>query len=70
MNEGLNGIPLNNTIYSGSHARYDAIIQSYLDAVPANATPDQAYSAVLNIVNKVKTAIANNPGVHINQLNF
>lgn len=70
LNEALNGIPLDNAIHSGSHARYDAIIQSYLNQVPANATPDQAYSAVITIINKVKTAIANNPGVHINQLNF
>jgi hypothetical protein len=35
-----------------------------------NATSDQCYNAVLDIINDVKTAIQNNPTLHINQLNF
>ncbi|QLC67555.1 AHH domain-containing protein [Flavobacterium sp. LPB0248] len=70
MNEALNGIPLENAVHNGSHARYDDLIQGYLNRIPDNATPDQCYEAVTDIINKVRTAIANNPNTHINQLIF
>ncbi|MCD0471963.1 AHH domain-containing protein [Flavobacterium sp. JAS] len=70
MNEALNGIPLSNAVHNGSHAHYDDLIQRYLDEIPSNATPDEAYAKVMEILSKVRTAIQNNPGVHINQLNF
>ncbi|WP_017498176.1 AHH domain-containing protein [Flavobacterium sp. WG21] len=70
MNDALNGIPLNTAIHSGSHGEYDKLIQKYLNKIPDNATPDQCYEAINDIIDKVRTAITNNPGVHINQLNF
>jgi|GEM_PF-2336826 len=71
MNEALNGMPLDNTIiHNGSHPRYDIKIRGYLDDVPENATPDEAYVALMTIINKVKTAVQNNPATPINQLNF
>ena len=66
MNEELNGIALSTAVHNGSHARYDGLIQGYLDRIPGNATPDQCYEAVNDIIDKVRIAIANNPGVHIN----
>lgn len=70
MNEALNGIPLNNAVHNGSHANYDNLVQIRLNAIPANATPNQAYEEILDIINDIKNAIQNNPGVPINQLNF
>ena len=70
MNEALNGITLERAIHNGSHANYDRLIKGYLDAIPASATPDQAYNAVNALINKIRLAIQNNPEVPINQLNF
>lgn len=70
MNEALNGIPLQPSVHSGSHFNYDSKILSYLDAIPANATPDFCYNKVMEIISKVRTATQNNPNVPINQLNF
>ncbi|BFM42904.1 hypothetical protein CFS9_15450 [Flavobacterium sp. CFS9] len=70
MNEELNGIALSTTVHNGSHAHYDNLIQEHLDRIKPNATPDEAYEKVMEILNKVRTAIRNNPGVHLNQLNF
>lgn len=70
LNEAMNGIPLSTAIHNGSHAHYDSLVQAYLDAIPSTATPDQAYNAVKALINNIKTAIQNNPGVPINQINF
>jgi len=70
MNEALNGIPLTTAVHNGSHSHYDDLVQGYLDAIPANATPQQAYEAVLTVIGKVRTAIQNNPTTPLNQLNF
>ena len=70
INEALNGIPLETTVHYGSHANYDNLVNQYLDAIPVNATADEAYSAVTTLINNIKTAIQNNPSVHINQLIF
>ena len=70
MNEALNGIPLQPSVHTGSHFNYDNKIQTYLNAIPTNATPDEAYSQIMIIINKVKTAIQNNPNIPINQLIF
>ncbi|WP_374174414.1 AHH domain-containing protein [Flavobacterium tructae] len=70
MNDALNGIPLSTAIHNGSHGEYDKIIQKYLDNIPSDATPDFAYEKVMEIINKAKKAIQNNPNTHINQLKF
>lgn len=57
-------------IHNGSHFEYDRLIQRYLDAIPTNVTPNQAYNEVVKIIDKVKTAIKNNPNTPINQLIF
>ncbi|MGV3461301.1 MAG: AHH domain-containing protein [Flavobacterium sp.] len=70
MNEALNGIPLSTARHNGSHANYDSKVLAKLDLIPSTATPEQTYTAVTTLINNIKTAIQNNPGVHINQLNF
>ena len=70
MNDALNGIPLDNSVHLGSHSHYDNLVQSRLDQIPSNATPEQAYNKILDIISDIRTAVQNNPGVHINQLVF
>ena len=70
MNEALNGIPLSTAVHNGSHSHYDGLIESYLNALPSTATPDQCFTKVQEVINRVRTAIANNPNTPINQLNF
>ena len=70
MNEELNGIPIHTNFHFGSHPNYNNQIQQYLNSIPSNATPDQAYNAINTLINNIKTAIQNNPTTHINQLTF
>jgi hypothetical protein len=70
MNEALNGIPSSTAVHSGSHGNYDLNILQKLNAMPTNLTPNQTYDELMNILNQVRTAIANNPNTPINQLNF
>ncbi|MGH2664399.1 AHH domain-containing protein [Flavobacterium sp.] len=71
MNEALNGIPLSSVvIHNGSHPHYDSLVQGYLDDIPANATPQQAYNSVVDLIDLIRTTIQNNPGISINQLDF
>lgn len=70
INEALNGISLERAIHNGSHANYDRLVKGYLDAIPASVNPDQAYTAVNALINKIRLAIQNNPNTPLNQLNF
>ena len=70
MNEALNGIPLNTSVHLGSHGNYDNLIRQRLDDIPENATPDEAYEQVLEIIDDVRSAISANPNTHINNLVF
>ena len=70
INEALNGIPLSTAVHSGSHTNYTKLVKDRLDAIPSNYNPDQVYSEVIKIIDKIKTAIQNNPNTPINQLNF
>lgn len=70
MNEALNGIPLSTAVHNGSHNNYNNLVEVCLDAIPNNATPDQAYNAINTLINNIRTAIQNNPTTPINQLSF
>lgn len=71
MNEALNGIPLSNTLHNGSHSNYDNLVLVRLNAImQSNPTPDQAYAAVMELIDDIRSAIQNSPGVHINQIDF
>ncbi|WP_445457854.1 AHH domain-containing protein [Flavobacterium sp. HNIBRBA15423] len=73
MNEALNGIGLSTLVHSGSHGAYDAkILQKFNDFLLANpnATPNQCYAKANQVIQEIRTAIANNPNTPINQLNF
>ncbi|MCG2611491.1 AHH domain-containing protein [Flavobacterium sp. SM15] len=73
LNEALNGIPLSGAVHNGSHFHYDAIIGQKLNDFSTNfpnATPNQCYDKVTEIIQEVRTAIQNNPNTPINELNF
>lgn len=73
MNEALNGIPLENAVHFGSHADYDKIIQRKLDTFMQsnpNATPEECYKKIMEIIQEVRTAITNSPNTPINNLKF
>ncbi|PWN60448.1 hypothetical protein C1634_016015 [Chryseobacterium viscerum] len=70
LNEVLNGIPLTNAVHNGSHSKYTIRIQQYLNAIPSNLPPNQVYDEVIKVIERVRTAIKNNPNTPINQLIF
>lgn len=71
MNEALNGIPLDkDAVHLGSHPEYDKLVQQYLDSIPPNATPDEAYNAIITLIEKIRMAIQKNPTTPVNQLRF
>lgn len=70
LNEVLNGIPLNTSVHQGSHGLYDARVLAKLEAIPTHYSPEKTYTAVLDIISDIRTAINANPTTHINQLIF
>ncbi|MBP6039993.1 MAG: AHH domain-containing protein [Flavobacterium sp.] len=71
MNEALNGIPLSNAVHNGSHANYDNVIQIKFDEFNRdfpNATPAQCYTFLTNLIQQIRTWIANNPSTPINNI--
>jgi len=70
MNEAFNGLPLNFTVHNGSHPHYNNLIQSKLDNISPNATPEEAYDEIVDIIMDVRNAVQNNPNTPIQQLNF
>tara|TARA_Y100000588_G_C14029216_1_gene827874 strand:+ start:641 stop:853 length:213 start_codon:yes stop_codon:yes gene_type:complete len=70
MNELINGIPLGNSVHLGSHSSYDNKILNRLNEINPNLSVSDTFDEVLDIINDVKTAIANNPNTHVNNLIF
>lgn len=70
MNEAFNGIPLNTAVHSGSHLPYDNRVTAKLNLIPANASPEETYNAVLSIINNIKAAMLTHPNTHINNIIF
>jgi hypothetical protein len=74
MNSTLNGIPLSTAVHNGSHSLYDQRVVNRLTDIEnqfgPNMTPQQAYDSLTDLINDIKTAIANNPNTPINQLIF
>lgn len=70
MDDALNGIPVEAWRNQPNHNSLNLLIKSKLDALPNNLNPEQAYSALLDIINQAKNAIINNPNVHLNNIHF
>lgn len=69
LNEALNGIPLSTAVHNGSNANYDLVIQTKFDQFNAsNATPDECYNFLNDLIQDVRTWIVNNPNTPINQI--
>lgn len=48
---------------------FSSSTDDFLEDTPT-PTPNECYEAVVNIINDIRTAIANNPTIPINQLDF
>ena len=70
MSEALNGIPLHAHFHLGAHPHYNNLIQQRLNAININQTSDEIFDEIVDIIYDVRTAIQNNPTIHINQLTF
>ena len=77
MNEALNGIPLPKNVHVEGmvHAEYNKkvtkALQDIFDKNGRDAmTPERAREKIVELINKIRITIQNNPNVPINQLNF
>ncbi len=70
MNEAINGIPLNTSVHRGSHSNYDNMVIARLNDISPNATAEEAYNEVMDIIQDIRHAILTNPNTHINNLVF
>jgi hypothetical protein len=73
IDQALNGVAVATWRNQPNHNAYNNLIKSkldgYLDDFP-NATPQQCYNQLLQIINQGKQAIINNPNVHLNNITF
>ncbi|MCX8525019.1 AHH domain-containing protein [Chryseobacterium formosus] len=73
LNEALNGIAVASWRNQPNHNLYNNRIfnklEQFKQAYP-NATPDQCYNKLIEIINQAKQAIINNPNSHLNDLVF
>jgi hypothetical protein len=71
MNEALNGIPLSTAVHNGSHGNYDNVIQTKFDLFNAsnpNATPNECYDFLTDLIQDVRNWIASHPNTPINNI--
>ena len=69
LNEALNGIALSSIQHSGSHTAYTTIIRNKLVAynnLYPNATPQQSYNYLVNLIDSIRAWIIANPNTNIN----
>lgn len=71
MNALGNAIALDGAIHTGNHDLYSSKIKTLMDNTwNSNMTPQQAKTALENLINHIKNVIDANPGININNLNF
>lgn len=71
MNEALNGIPVAAWRNQPNHQAYNDLINSKLDEFRddfPNATPDQCYTFLTNLIDQIRTWVINNPNKHLNEI--
>ena len=71
MNSPLNGIALSNVVHTGNHQAYSDLIADKLDdfiASNPNATPQECYNFLTNLIQRIRLWIINNPITNINQM--
>ncbi|AKK71578.1 hypothetical protein OK18_02020 [Chryseobacterium gallinarum] len=73
LNEALNGIAVASWRNQPNHNLYNNRIFTKLEQfkqLNPNATPNQCYDALMDIINDARQAIINNPNTHLNDLVF
>ena len=71
MNEALNGIAVASWRNQPNHFTYTNLIKSKLDAFQLanpNATPQQCYNFVSNLIQQIRTWVISHPNSHLNDL--
>lgn len=71
MNEALNGIAVAAWRNQPNHNAYNTLINSKLDAfrdLYPNATPQECYNFLTDLINDIRTWVINNPNSHLNDL--
>jgi hypothetical protein len=76
MQDALNGVPLTAAQHLGSHPNYTNRVTNELNnirdrLISSNSfTPENAYTEIVDLTNRIKQAIINNPNTPIDQLIF
>jgi hypothetical protein len=70
LNEILNGILLSPAFHTENHAAYLSRVQTRLDAIPTNLSPEQTREKIVELINDIKLQIQINPNTHIDNLIF
>lgn len=73
IDQALNGIPIAAWRNQPNHPNYNNLIRQKLVnflAQNPNATPQQCYTFLTNLIQQARQAVINNPNVHLNNLNF
>ena len=73
LNEALNGIAVASWRNQPNHPNYTNLIFGKLEAFRIsnpNATPNQCYDELIDIISDARQAIINNPNTHLNNLVF
>lgn len=71
LNKAINGIPLSPAIHGYSHNIYSGKVKTAMtNRYNSNITPQEAVTALQNLVGRIKVEIINNPNTPINNLNF
>ena len=71
MNEALNGIAVAAWRNQPNHTTYNNVINGKLDAFRddfPNATPQQCYTFLTNLIQNIRTWVINNPNSHLNDI--
>ena len=71
MNEALNGIAVATWRNQPNHTAYNILIDTKLTSYildNPNATPQQCYDFLTNLIDNIRTWVINNPNSHLNDL--
>lgn len=74
VQDALNGIPLNTTQHLGSHSAYTDRVKRALEEIKrrygTHLTPEVAFQELVDLTNRIKSAILANPNTALNNLIF
>lgn len=74
INDVMNGIKVSAIQQAGSHPQYDLKVQRALDDIVTlygnSITPTQAMDGISLLLDRIRSAISNNPNIPLNELIF